>query len=148
VSGRGHANGHRYGTAHKKERARWTPKVRAGKVDRWRCGKRIEPGEPWDLGHDDDNPKRYRGPEHRRCNRATLPRMLAKARAEAEAHDCREEFDPERCSECRRRDPNPGNAVNCWSRHWTGPFNPRCPNCRRTGEPCEAAQRFMAQEAA
>jgi hypothetical protein len=26
-------------------------------------------GQPWDLGHDDDNPALYRGPEHARCSR-------------------------------------------------------------------------------
>jgi hypothetical protein len=35
------------------------------------CGGRILPGEPWNLGHDDANPSRYMGAEHRRCNRAT-----------------------------------------------------------------------------
>ena len=33
------------------------------------CGRLIEPGEPWDLGHDEAG--NHRGPEHRRCNRAT-----------------------------------------------------------------------------
>jgi hypothetical protein len=40
-------------------------------VDCARCGERIEPGEPWDLGHDDVDRSRYTGPEHRRCNRST-----------------------------------------------------------------------------
>lgn len=35
----------------------------------WRCGRPILPGQPWDLGHDDDNPALYRGPEHARCSR-------------------------------------------------------------------------------
>ncbi|HEY2957373.1 MAG TPA: hypothetical protein VGM21_04055 [Actinomycetota bacterium] len=35
----------------------------------WRCGRPILPGQPVDLGHDDDNPGLYRGLEHARCNR-------------------------------------------------------------------------------
>jgi hypothetical protein len=75
---------HRHGTGHKKARQRWAPKVRAGKVTCWRCGKPIPLGEKWDLGHVDED-GRERGypalhPEHIRCNRATLPRMLAQAR--------------------------------------------------------------------
>ena len=29
----------------------------------------IEPGSPWDLGHDDHRPWLHRGPEHASCNR-------------------------------------------------------------------------------
>lgn len=58
-----------YGWAHETERRRWAPKVDAGLVDCWRCGQPIEPGRPWDLGHDDDDRTKYRGPEHRTCNR-------------------------------------------------------------------------------
>ena len=63
----------RYGKAHQALRKEWAPKVQAGGVICWRCGKPIEPGEPWDLGHGDGAARdEYRGPEHRgRCNRAT-----------------------------------------------------------------------------
>jgi hypothetical protein len=57
-----------YGTKHQRERARWAPRVEAGLVDCGRCGDRIQPGRPWDLGHDDDR-RTYRGPEHPSCNR-------------------------------------------------------------------------------
>jgi hypothetical protein len=57
-----------YGGAHQRERARWAPKVARGIVDCWRCGQLIQPGRPWDLGHDDDR-RTYRGPEHPSCNR-------------------------------------------------------------------------------
>jgi hypothetical protein len=35
-----------------------------------RCHGRIEPGDEWDEGHDDDDRSKWVGPEHsRRCNR-------------------------------------------------------------------------------
>lgn len=57
-----------YGLRHKQVRASWVPKVDAGVVDCARCGERIEPGRPWDLGHTEDR-SGYTGPEHRTCNR-------------------------------------------------------------------------------
>lgn len=45
------------------------PVVRAGLAVCVRCHEPIEPGEPWDLGHDDRNPHLHSGPEHRWCNR-------------------------------------------------------------------------------
>jgi hypothetical protein len=33
------------------------------------CGQLIQPGEAWDLGHDEQ--RNYPGPEHSACNRAT-----------------------------------------------------------------------------
>jgi hypothetical protein len=74
----------RWGVAHRKLRERWAPIVATGTV---RCargadcfyadgrvGGFIAPGDPWDLGHDDVDRWAYRGPEHRRCNRATAGR--------------------------------------------------------------------------
>ncbi|ATO17825.1 hypothetical protein CO540_13250 [Micromonospora sp. WMMA2032] len=58
-----------YGRKHEDLRKQWKPKVDAGQVDCWRCGDPIQPGRPWDLGHDDDDRSQYRGPEHRTCNR-------------------------------------------------------------------------------
>ncbi|MFI7203312.1 hypothetical protein [Micromonospora aurantiaca (nom. illeg.)] len=66
------ANG--YGWQHQKLRARWKPIVATGTVPCARCGQLIPPGAPWDLGHDDHDRRRYSGPEHRRCNRATAGR--------------------------------------------------------------------------
>jgi hypothetical protein len=137
-----------YGKAHKAARKRWEQLVARGGVSCWRCGKPIPPGSAWDLGHVDDvNARRVfpdRHPEHIGCNRSTLGRMLAQARGEAPqapkpAHDCREEFDPERCPECRRRDPTPGNGARRWTRHWCGgpEYNPRCPDCRERGAACK-----------
>ena len=50
------------------------PRVAAGLVDCWRCGERIGPGEPFDLGHDDHDRSIIRGPEHPRCNRSAAGR--------------------------------------------------------------------------
>lgn len=58
-----------YGWQHQRERARWQREVDRGDVDCAHCGLRIEPGTPWDLGHDDNNRTRYVGPEHSSCNR-------------------------------------------------------------------------------
>lgn len=67
----------RYGRAHREVRARMAPIVATGTARCARCGEFIGPGEQWDLGHDDADPTRYSGPEHRRCNRATLHHAAA-----------------------------------------------------------------------
>lgn len=59
-----------YGPDHKRLRAFWAPFVAAGSIICWRCGRRISPGSPWDLGHVDGDKSRYRGPEHARCSRS------------------------------------------------------------------------------
>lgn len=64
----------RYDWQHRKLRQSLAPLVAAGGADCWRCGKPIDPAERWDLGHDDTDPTKYRGPEHLRCNRATSSR--------------------------------------------------------------------------
>jgi hypothetical protein len=58
-----------YGAEHVKTRAQWAPLVATGNVKCWRCGQYIAPDAPWDLGHDDDDRSRYRGPECQLCNR-------------------------------------------------------------------------------
>ena len=68
---RGNTTARGYGASHQKERDSWRPLVAAGFVDCWRCERRIEPGEPWHLGHDDHDRTVYRGPEHAACNTAT-----------------------------------------------------------------------------
>lgn len=58
-----------YGPLHRALRRRWEPQVRVGAVDCARCGRRIAPGDAWDLGHSDDR-RSYTGPEHASCNRS------------------------------------------------------------------------------
>lgn len=58
-----------YDAQHDRERATWAPLVDAGDITCPRCHQRIDPGEPWDLGHTDDR-RSWTGPEHQRCNRA------------------------------------------------------------------------------
>lgn len=64
-----------YDYRHDQLRSRWAPRVAAGAVKCWRCGELIAPDEPWDLGHDDNDRTKYRGPEHAfRCNRSAAGR--------------------------------------------------------------------------
>jgi hypothetical protein len=80
--GRGKFSNHRYGTVHQYIRRRFAPKVRAGLIHCWRCGKLIPPGSKFDLGH---LPNGDRYPEHVACNRATmthLKQQLAEQQAE------------------------------------------------------------------
>ncbi|AVO21702.1 HNH endonuclease [Mycobacterium phage MooMoo] len=80
-----------YGSKHKRERAKWVPKVKAGIVNCWRCGTPIHPNQPWDLGHDDHDRSITIGPEHRgkECpaggNRATAGRRTRPTRTPAPA---------------------------------------------------------------
>lgn len=68
----------RYGSAHDKARRSWEPKVARGDIACARCGNLIEPGEPWDLDHDDSDRTRYLGPSHASCNRATSAHRVAR----------------------------------------------------------------------
>jgi hypothetical protein len=158
-SSRGRQGQYLYGKAHRDARKRFLRRMERGEVFHcWRpgCGKRLDPRLPWDLGHVDPEfwPTYGRShPECLKCNRSTLPRMLAKARGEAPtpkapppAHDCRKEFDPEHCAECRRSDPTPENRSTRMSRHWwpAGEYNPRCRDCRERGSACDVALKRMA----
>ena len=71
-----------YGYQHKKLRAQIAPEVEAGRTNCWRCREPIRKGQAWDLGHDDDDRTKYRGPEHAHAadctaggNRATAGRQ-------------------------------------------------------------------------
>lgn len=79
-----------YGAEHQRLRRVWLARVGTGLVRCARCRRFIEPGSPWDLGHDDSDRSRWTGPEHRACNRATAahrvtaPPALLVVRAQSE----------------------------------------------------------------
>lgn len=75
-----------YGSVHQKLRKQWAQKVKDGIVACVRCGNIIFPGEPWDLGHDDQDRSQYAGPEHRRCNRATAGRLRLRRNSQFRAN--------------------------------------------------------------
>lgn len=67
---RGNSTQRGYGSAHQRERARWSQRMMAGeRVVCPRCGCHILPGQCWDLGHNDSRDA-WTGPEHAHCNRA------------------------------------------------------------------------------
>lgn len=58
-----------YDAAHDHERAKWALILERRSVPCARCQKPINPGDDWDLGHNDER-TRWTGPEHPACNRA------------------------------------------------------------------------------
>ena len=60
-----------YGKPHQKKRADYQKVVDAGAGECWRCGKPINPGDEWQLGHDDHDRSKYRGIECVHCNEST-----------------------------------------------------------------------------
>ena len=71
-----------YDAKHRALRAKYQASMDAG--DYYLCARCYEPiqlGEPWDLGHDDDDRTKHTGPEHAyRCNRAAGGRQGAAVR--------------------------------------------------------------------
>jgi len=64
-----------YDHAHRSLRKAFIPEHQSGTLTCWRCHELIEPDEPFDLGHDDNDRTIYRGPEHaNRCNRSAAGR--------------------------------------------------------------------------
>lgn len=57
-----------YGRDHKLKRAEYQKAVDAGVGECWRCGKAVEPGDEWHLGHDDVDREVWRGIECPPCN--------------------------------------------------------------------------------
>ena len=66
-----------YGYHHQQARLKWAPVVALGQTTCTRhgqpqfpdCPGLIQPGDVWELGHDDADKTIYTGPEHRTCNR-------------------------------------------------------------------------------
>jgi hypothetical protein len=69
------------GHHHRQVRRRWKQVVDQGKCLCWRCGRLIEPGTPWDLGHVDGSRTQYAGPEHAKCNRGAPRRVIVQRRS-------------------------------------------------------------------
>ena len=59
----------RYGVRHRQTRQMLAPFVASGSARCVRCQGVIEPGQAWDLGHDDRHSWAHSGPEHAVCNR-------------------------------------------------------------------------------
>lgn len=79
-----------YGPEHHRLRRQWAKRVARGGVTCWRCGAPILPGQLWDLGHDDNDRTRYRGPEHRKANRAAGARktnLIKRAKRAVKANE-------------------------------------------------------------
>jgi hypothetical protein len=68
-----------YGARHTRLRAKAKAEVDAGNAHCWKCGKWLDPKEPFDLGHAQDmgDPTQYGGPECLRCNRGTARHKAA-----------------------------------------------------------------------
>src|SRR4051812_32548558 len=101
-----------YGAVHQERRRQVAPIVESGRAVCVRCGEPIDPGERWDLGHDDIDRTRYTGPEHARCNRATAARRQPVVRVVAIPPD-----DPERGIFYGPPDSDTGKP-RPWSRPW------------------------------
>lgn len=71
-----------YGATHQRLRKVWAIQVQAGRVDCWRCEQRINPNEPWHLGHDDNDRRITRGPEHTECNLGAAGRKAQRLQRE------------------------------------------------------------------
>ncbi|SRX93573.1 hypothetical protein MSP7336_01812 [Mycobacterium shimoidei] len=82
---KGTTNQRGYDYRHQRLRKQFEPLVRSGRAVCWRCGLPIKPDAKWDLGHDDNDRTKYRGPEHvgRECpaggNRGTAGRGRGQA---------------------------------------------------------------------
>ena len=72
-----------YDWQHERARIRFKRLVDAGQAFCARCGAWIDPTTPWDLDHDDNDRRYYRGVSHRRCNRTASTTPQTRAAPEA-----------------------------------------------------------------
>jgi hypothetical protein len=97
----------KYGAHHERLRKQWAPIVAAGLCACARCGRRIEPGTRWELGHKGHGgPADYSGPEHFSCNRQTATHRADAKRAEERVYSREWRLGPT----ARRRSRNPTAA--------------------------------------
>lgn len=75
---RGYSTARGYDRTYRAARARAARLVEAGQATCWRCGQAIKAGEPFDLGHDDEDRSIIRGPEHVFCNRSAAGKAAHK----------------------------------------------------------------------
>ena len=68
--GRGSKAERGYGRNFQAERRQLANQLKIGPLKCWRCLKPINPGQAFDLGHDDNDRSIIRGPEHQSCNRS------------------------------------------------------------------------------
>lgn len=67
---RGSSSQRGYGSQHQTERQRWVKRIQVlGQIQCATCPTIIKPGQPFDLGHNEDR-RRYIGPQCIPCNRS------------------------------------------------------------------------------
>ena len=66
-----------YGRRHHATRLAWLPYVDTGTITCPKCNLPIQPGQTWDLGHQDNGTTQ---PEHAACNRSAGARAGNQAR--------------------------------------------------------------------
>lgn len=79
-----------YGAQHQAKRRDYQKVVDAGAAECWRCTKPINPGDDWQLGHDDDDRSKYKGIECVKCNESAGGRNGAAVTNAARAMTTRE----------------------------------------------------------
>jgi hypothetical protein len=122
----------KYGAEHRRQRAAWARYVKMGSASCWRCGKHLDPGGKWHLGHLPDGTTTK--PECTACNLRDGGRRRA-----AQLYGKTAVSPSSKQPKAATPYPDDSNTVTRWSRHWAGPFDERCPACRELGHACPDA---------